>query len=100
MQLRALVAEFIGTAFLLAGGAGSGIMAERLSNDAGMVQERRGHGRCAARHHQHVRPVSGAHFKPVVTLSEAALGTRRWADVGPYIATQTAAGRSAPFWPT
>ena len=34
-------------------------------------------------------PVSGAHFNPVVTLSEALLGDRRWPDVIPYIVTQT-----------
>ena len=34
-------------------------------------------------------PVSGAHFNPVVTLSEALLGDRLWSDVIPYIATQT-----------
>ena len=32
---RRLLAEFIGTAFLLAGVIGSGIMAERLTDDAG-----------------------------------------------------------------
>ena len=34
---RALAGEFIGTAFLLAGVVGSGIMAERLSDDVGVV---------------------------------------------------------------
>ena len=34
-------------------------------------------------------PVSGAHFNPVVTLSESLLGDRRWPDVIPYIVTQT-----------
>ena len=36
MIKRALTAEFIGTAFLLAAVVGSGIMAERLSTDAGL----------------------------------------------------------------
>jgi glycerol uptake facilitator-like aquaporin len=33
---RRLIAEFVGTGFLLAGVVGSGIMAERLSSDTGL----------------------------------------------------------------
>ena len=33
---RRLAAEFVGTAFLLAGVIGSGIMAERLTDDVGL----------------------------------------------------------------
>ena len=94
MQPRALVAEFIGTAFLLAGVVGSGIMAERLSSDIGVVLL----ANAAATAGVLLviiymfGPVSGAHFNPVVTLAEAALGDRRWAEVIPYIVTQVAGG--------
>ena len=94
MQPRALVAEFIGTAFLLAGVVGSGIMAERLSDDAGVVllaNAAATAGVLLVIIHM-FGPVSGAHFNPVVTLAEAVLGARRWADVGPYIAVQAAGG--------
>ena len=35
-------------------------------------------------------PISGAHFNPVVTLADASQGGLAWADVGAYIAAQTA----------
>ena len=94
MQPRALVGEFIGTAFLLAGVVGSGIMAERLSEDVGVVLL----ANAAATAGVLLviiymfGPVSGAHFNPVVTLAEASLGDRRWAEVIPYIVSQVAGG--------
>ena len=94
MQPRALVGEFIGTAFLLAGVVGSGIMAERLSEDIGVVLL----ANAAATAGVLLviiymfGPVSGAHFNPVVTLAEASLGDRRWAEVIPYIVSQVAGG--------
>ena len=94
MHPRALVGEFIGTAFLLAGVVGSGIMAERLSDDIGVVLL----ANAAATAGVLLviiymfGPVSGAHFNPVVTLAEAALGDRRWAEVTGYIVSQVAGG--------
>ena len=94
VQPRALASEFIGTAFLLAGVVGSGIMAERLSTDIGVVLL----ANAAATAGVLLviiymfGPVSGAHFNPVVTLAEAALGDRRWALVIPYIAVQVTGG--------
>ncbi len=91
---RALVGEFVGTGFLLAGVVGSGIMAERLSEDLGVVLL----ANAAATAGVLLviiymfGPVSGAHFNPVVTLAEAALGDRRWAEVVPYIAAQLSGG--------
>lgn len=90
VQPRALASEFIGTAFLLAGVVGSGIMAERLSADIGVVllaNAAATAGVLLVIIHMFA-PVSGAHFNPVVTLAEAALGDRRWVDVVPYIAAQ------------
>ncbi len=94
MQPRALASEFIGTAFLLAGVVGSGIMAERLSDDVGVVLLANSAATAGVLLViiYMFGPVSGAHFNPVVTLSEAALGDRRWADVVPYIAAQVAGG--------
>ena len=71
---RRLVAEFIGTAFLLATVVGSGIMAETLSPDnAGVARA----GNTLATAAMLVvliliyGPVSGAHFNPAVTLAFA-----------------------------
>ncbi len=90
MRFRELVAEFVGTAFLLAGVIGSGIMAQRLSDDIAVVLL----ANSAATAGVLLiiiyifGPVSGAHFNPVVTLAEAVLRDRRWVDVVPYIITQ------------
>ena len=94
MKPRALAGEFIGTAFLLAGVVGSGIMAERLSDDVGVVLLANSAATAGVLLViiYMFGPVSGAHFNPVVTLAEAALGDRRWADVVPYIAAQVAGG--------
>ena len=94
MQPRALVGEFIGTAFLLAGVVGSGIMAERLSEDIGVVLLANAVATAGVLLViiYMFGPVSGAHFNPVVTLAEAALGDRRWAEVTGYIVCQVAGG--------
>ena len=94
MQARALVGEFIGTAFLLAGVVGSGIMAERLSDDIGVVLLANSAATAGVLLIiiYMFGPISGAHFNPVVTLAEAALGDRRWAEVIPYIVAQVAGG--------
>ena len=88
---RRLVAEGLGTAFLLAVVVGSGIMAERLSGGnvaiallantiatgAGLVALILTFG-----------PISGAHFNPAVTLSEAWQRNMPAREVLPYIAVQ------------
>lgn len=94
MRLRALLGELIGTAFLLAGVVGSGIMAERLSTDVGVVLLANSAATAGVLLViiYMFGPVSGAHFNPVVTLAEAALGDRRWAELGPYVVAQVAGG--------
>ncbi|MDO8703046.1 MAG: MIP/aquaporin family protein [Undibacterium sp.] len=88
---RRLVAEGLGTAFLLAIVVGSGIMAERLAGGnialallanaiatgAGLVSLILMFG-----------TISGAHFNPVVTLSEAWQKNMPAAEVIPYISVQ------------
>ncbi len=71
-----LTAEFIGTAFLLMGVVGSGIMAERLSDDVGLqllANSLATVGVLAALILA-LGPISGAHFNPVVTLAARLLG--------------------------
>ncbi len=91
---RRLLAEFIGTAFLLTGVIGSGIMAERLTDDVGLQLLANAGATVGVLYAIILMfgPVSGAHFNPAVTLSDASLGSRPWSDVAPYIAAQLAGG--------
>ena len=92
--VRCLLAEFIGTAFLLAGVIGSGIMAERLTDDVGL-QLLANAGATAGVLYAIIimfGPVSGAHFNPAVTLSDAALTNRPWSDATFYIVAQVTGG--------
>lgn len=90
---RRLVAEGLGTAFLLATVVGSGMMGERLAGgNVGLALL----ANCLATGAGLIAliltfgPVSGAHFNPVVTLSDAWLGHTRWRDVLPYLLAQIA----------
>lgn len=71
-----LAAEFVGTAFLLAGVVGSGIMAERLSTDVGLqlFQNAFATGAILVALILALGPVSGAHFNPAVTLADRLFG--------------------------
>jgi glycerol uptake facilitator-like aquaporin len=69
--LRALAAEALGTAFLLAGVVGSGIMAERLTDDVALAlwANTAATGAILVVLIATLGPVSGAHFNPAVTLA-------------------------------
>lgn len=91
MLNRKLVAETTGTAFLLIGVVGSGIMAERLSpTDVGLQLFQNAAATAAVLLAIIVMfgPLSGAHFNPVVTLADWALGSFPRRHVAPYIAAQ------------
>ena len=92
-RLRRLVAEFLGSALLAAVVVGSGIAAERLSpSDVGLQLLENALATALA------LPVlillfihiSGAHFNPVVSLVDSALGMRSWRDTAAYIPVQVA----------
>jgi glycerol uptake facilitator-like aquaporin len=90
---RRLAGEFLGTTFLLAVVIGSGIMGERLAGGnvaiallgntlatgAGLIALILTFG-----------PISGAHFNPAVTLSDAWSGQIQWKHAALYIAAQIA----------
>lgn len=88
---RALAAEAIGTALLLAVIVGSGIMGERLAggNEAiALLANTLATGAGLAVLIATFADISGAHFNPVVTISEAWLGRLGWRRVPPYLLAQ------------
>ncbi|MBA5638133.1 aquaporin family protein [Duganella sp. LX20W] len=88
---RRLVAEGLGTAMLLAVVVGSGIMAERLAGGnvaIALLANTIATGAGLVALILMFGAMSGAHFNPVVTLSEAWLGNLPRRDVLPYIAVQ------------
>ena len=93
--LRPVVAEFLGTALLLAAIVGSGIAAQRLSpNDVGLELLENAAATAAALVAiiLALGPVSGAHLNPVVTIADWALGgVSARAAVG-YVLGQVAGG--------
>lgn len=88
---RRATAELIGTALLLAAVVGSGIMGERLSagNMAlALLANTIATGAALVALILTFGAISGAHFNPAVTLSDAVQGRLHWRDVGPYILAQ------------
>jgi len=88
--MRRFVAEFVGTAFLLAVVVGSGIAGERLSDTAGIAllinAFATGAGLVALI--LALGPASGAHFNPAVTVCDAWLGGLPWREAAGYVAAQ------------
>jgi glycerol uptake facilitator-like aquaporin len=90
-HIRELVAEGLGTAFLLAAVIGSGIMAERLSGGnvaVALLANTIATGAALIALILTFGPISGAHFNPVVTLCDAYLGGMPWSKVPGYLAAQ------------
>ena len=91
--LRRVVAELVGTAFLLMAVVGSGIMATRLTDDVGLqlLANSVATGAALVALILALQPSSVA-FNPVVTLVEAALGRLPAGDVLAVIASQMVGG--------
>ncbi|MBV8085513.1 MAG: aquaporin family protein [Chloroflexi bacterium] len=88
---RQCVAEFVGTALLVATVVGSGIAAQRLSpNDTGLelLENALATGAGLVAIILAVGPVSGAHLNPVVSAADAAFGGLPWRSVPGYVAAQ------------
>lgn len=88
---RRASAEFLGTAFLVTAVVGSGIMAERLANGnvaLALLCNTIATGAALIALILTFGPISGAHFNPAVTLSDALERGIPWADVPTYIASQ------------
>lgn len=91
---RALTAEFVGTAALLAIVVGSGIMGERLAAGNVAVALLANAGATAGGLYVLIvalGPLSGAHFNPVVSATMRLRGERLPAPLPAYIAVQTVA---------
>lgn len=90
-KMRALVAELIGTALLLAAVVGSGIMGQRLAggNEAtALLANSAATGAALIALILAFGPVSGAHFNPAVSLAEASHGGITWRRAGEYSIAQ------------
>jgi glycerol uptake facilitator-like aquaporin len=88
---RRVVAELVGTAFLVAGVVGSGIMAQRLTSDTGLqlLQNAAATAGVLVALILALGPASGAHFNPAVTLADRVLGGIDTRGAASYIAAQT-----------
>lgn len=89
------LAEFLGTAFLVAAVVGSGIMASRLSSsDPGLalLENTLATGAALVALIVTFGPVSGAHFNPAVTLMDALGRGLPWSETPAYIAAQVLGG--------
>lgn len=92
---KRVVAEVLGTFFLLAAVVGSGIMAERLAggNTAlALLANTAATGAALVALIISFGPISGAHFNPVVTLSFALRHDLRWPEVPFYLLAQLVGG--------
>jgi glycerol uptake facilitator-like aquaporin len=95
MTPRALVAEALGTALLVATVIGSGIMAERLSGGSvalALLANTLATGAILVVLITTLGPLSGAHFNPVVSLVMALRRNLPWRRLAPYVAAQIAGG--------
>lgn len=93
-ELRAVAAEFVGTAFLLAAVVGSGIMAESLTDDVGLqlFQNAFATAGVLIALILALGSASGAHFNPAVTLADRAFGGIDTPTAVAYIAAQVTGG--------
>ena len=92
---KRVVAEALGTLFLLAAVVGSGIMAERLAagNMAlALLANTVATGAALGALIISFAPISGAHFNPVVTLAFALRRDLVWQDVPLYLLAQVVGG--------
>jgi glycerol uptake facilitator-like aquaporin len=85
--MRAFVAEFVGTALLLAAVVGSGIMGEQLAGGnvaIALLANTIATGAALVALILTFGPISGAHFNPVVSFADASQGGLTWAQASAY----------------
>jgi glycerol uptake facilitator-like aquaporin len=92
---RRIAAEFLGTGFLVAAVVGSGIMGERLAGGniaIALLANTIATGAALAALILALRPISGAHLNPVVSMAESFRGGIAWQEAGLYITAQICGG--------
>jgi len=90
-----LIAEFVGTAFLVAAVIGSGIMGEKLAGGnvaVALLANTIATGAVLAALILTFGSISGAHFNPVVTLVDVVRNGLLWKDAAAYIGVQVTGG--------
>jgi glycerol uptake facilitator-like aquaporin len=88
-----VVAEFLGTAFLLAAVVGSGVMAERLASGnlaIALLANTLATGAALVALILTFATISGAHLNPAVTIADALRGGIAWRETPAYIVAQVA----------
>lgn len=89
--MRALTAEFVGTALLLAAVVGSGIMGEQLAGGnvaIALLANTIATGAALVALILTFGPISGAHFNPVVSFADASQGGLSWTQASAYALAQ------------
>lgn len=94
MTLQKLTAEALGTALLLIGVVGSGIMAETLTDDIALALLANAFATGCVLYVliTVLGPISGAHFNPVVTAAFALRGEFSWPDAARCVPVQIIGG--------
>ena len=90
---RRVVAEAVGSTFLLAAVVGSGIMGERLAGGnvaLALLANTAATGAALVALILTFGPISGAHLNPAVSLADASQGGLPWRDAVAYVAAQVA----------
>ena len=89
--LRRLIAEGLGTHLLVCTVVGSGIMADKLTDDVALalLGNTIPTGAILVVLITIFGPISGAHFNPAVSLVMALRGELRWAELAPYVVLQS-----------
>lgn len=89
--LRRLIAEGLGTLMLVCTVVGSGIMADKLTDDVALalLGNTIPTGAILVVLITIFGPISGAHFNPAVSLVMALRGELRWAELAPYVVLQS-----------
>jgi len=92
---RRATCECVGTAILVAAVVGSGVMAQRLTGGnvgLALLANAVATGGALVAIIAAFGPISGGHFNPAVSLSDASAGGISWRDAGGYCGAQVAGG--------
>lgn len=91
--MKKLVAEFIGTAWLVFGGCGSAVLAAGFPEvGIGLLGVSLAFGLTVVTMAFAIGHISGCHLNPAVSLGLAVSGRFAWKDFGPYVVAQVLGG--------